>query len=391
MRRHAQILQVTPWKAGGAKFPLTPALSLRGRGNLWRPHRIPTTLASSIGCRRFSLSLVVRGKGTPQPGSAEKVSPGIHVSHRLPRKFIWGFPRLWPNLLILLALTLPALSQPFVKGTPAGRILTAGDHRIVVLSPAGEIVWQYPTKLTHDAWMLTNGNVLFADGETVTEVTPEKKVVFQYRAPDQEGGGTYSCQRLANGDTLIGENSTGRVLEVKRDGHVVFTLQTTPYQQGQHHNLRMARKLPSGNYLVCHSGARLVKEYTPGGEVVWQVQVPGAVAFAAVRTLRGATLVSSLDQVTEYDTAGKSVWQFSTSDAPGQSLRNLTGIHALPDGALLVGCYRAYDQGRGCGLVEISRDKKILWSYSNPQGDGTMMPVELLTPDGQALPGECLR
>ena len=278
-----------------------------------------------------------------------------------------------------------------MTGNPGGRILTAGDRRVMILSPAGEVLWQYPTKLTHDVWMLANGNVLFADGETVTEVTPQKQVVFEYRAKEQKGGGTYACQRLANGDTLVGENSTGRVLEINRTGQVVFALQTAPYEAGQHHNLRMARKLPSGNYLVCHSGARQVKEYTAKGEVVWQVQVPGGVAFAAVRTSRGTTLVSSLEQVTEYDAAGKIVWQFSVKEAGGTPLRNLTGIHLLSDGALVAGCYRAYDQGQGCGLVEISHDKKIVWSYANPQGDGTMMPVELLTPEGRALPGECGR
>ena len=44
------------------------------------------------------------------------------------------------------------------------------------------------------------------------EVTPDKKVIFQFKSPVQKGGGTYSCQRLENGATLIGENSTGKVL-----------------------------------------------------------------------------------------------------------------------------------------------------------------------------------
>ena len=57
----------------------------------------------------------------------------------------------------------------------------------------------------------------------------------------------------------------------------------------------------------------------------------------------------------------------------------------------MLGCYRAYDQGRGCGLLSISRNKMLVWSYSAPRADETMMPVELLTPEGKALPGECLR
>ena len=154
-------------------------------------------------------------------------------------------------------------AEPSIAGQPSGQILAAGDRRVMVLSPAGEVLWEYPTKLTHDAWMLPSGNVLFADGETVTEVTREKQVVFQYRAAEQKGGGTYACQRLPDGKTFVGENSTGRLLELDPDGKVVFALQTSPFQTGEHHNMRMARKLANGNYLVCHSGARLVKEYTP--------------------------------------------------------------------------------------------------------------------------------
>jgi len=280
----------------------------------------------------------------------------------------------------------------FVSGTsPTGRLLTAGDHRVLILSPAGEVVWEYPTKLTHDAWMLPSGNVLFADGETVTEVTPGKRVVLQYRAANQQGGGTYACQRLADGNTLVGENSTGRILEVNAEGRIVFALQTSPCEVGQHHNLRLVRKLASGNFLACHSGARLVREYTREGKVVWEIKVPGPLAFAAVRTSQGTTLVSSLDQITEYDHAGAKIWECTLRDLGGSGARNLTGLHQLPNGNIVTGCYQAYHDGRGCGLLEISHEKAVVWQYANPASDGTMMSVELLSPDGRALPEPCRR
>jgi outer membrane protein assembly factor BamB len=283
-------------------------------------------------------------------------------------------------------------AEPSIAGQPSGQILAAGDRRVMVLSPAGEVLWEYPTKLTHDAWMLPSGNVLFADGETVTEVTRTKQVVFQYRAAEQKGGGTYACQRLPDGKTFVGENSTGRLLELDPDGKVVFALQTTPFRLGEHHNMRMARKLANGNYLVCHSGARLVKEYTPKGEAVWEVKVPGALAFAAIRTPSGHTLVSCLDRVVEYDPSGKSIWECRTEElGAAVTLRNLTGINLLHNGNVVAGCYQAYANGQGCGLLEISRDKKVVWSYAKPKGDQTMMAVELLAAEGKPLPGNALR
>ena len=282
-------------------------------------------------------------------------------------------------------------SEVFFSGKPEGRVLAAGDKRILILDRSGAVVWEYPTKLTHDVWMLPSGNVLFADGESVTEVTPEKQVVFQYKSKEQKGGGTYACQRLTNGRTLIGENSTGRVLEVDSEGKVVFTLQTTPAEIGNHHNMRMARKLATGNYLVCHSGTGLVHEYTPKGDIVWDVKVPGPLAFAAIRTDKGTTLVSSLDQITEFDVTGKTVWECKRQEVAGASIQNMTGMHLLPNGNIVTGCYQAYGKGGDSGLLEITKEKKLAWRYTNPQSDGSMMAVELLSDAGKPLPGAIQR
>jgi len=290
--------------------------------------------------------------------------------------------------ILALASALPA--QEIVAGTVSGKVLAAGSKRVMILDTQGKVEWEYPTALTHDAWMLPSGNVLFADGASVTEVTRDKKVVFQYKAKDQAGGGSYACQRLENGNTLIGENSTGKVLEVDRDGKTVFELQTQPFKPGNHHNMRMARKLPSGNYLVCHSGAHLVKEYTPKGEVMREIKVDN-VAFAAVRTEKNTTIIASLNRIGEYDSAGKMIWCFANTDIPGVTITNMTGIHVLPNGNIAAGCYAAYKNGTGTGLLEITREKKLVWSYSNPKGDGTMMALQVLDKDGKALAGEPLR
>lgn len=293
---------------------------------------------------------------------------------------------------LLCWLSSGAMAAMPITTVPSGQVLAAGHNRVLLLSPACEVLWQYPAKLVHDVWMLPSGNVLFADGESVTEVTRDKKVVFQYKAALQKGGGTYACQRLPDGKTMVGENSTGRVLELDADGKVTFEMPTLPYKAGDHQNMRMVRKLPNGNYLVCHSGARAVKEYTPQGKVVWEIKAPGKLAFAAIRTPRNTTLVSSLEQIIEWDAAGKKVWEFTNREIEDFLITNMTGMHLLPDGSLVVGCYQAYTRdGQGCGLFEISRDKKLVWRYANPKADGTMMAVQLLTADGRCRSGATLR
>jgi hypothetical protein len=189
---------------------------------------------------------------------------------------------------------------------------------------------------------------------------------------------------------MIAENSTGRILEVDAEGKVVFELQTVPAVVGAHHNMRMARKLENGNYLVCHSGANAVKEYARDGKVVWELKTPN-LAFAAIRTGRGTTLVSTLDHLFEYDASGKIVWQFANTDLPGVTVTNMTGMHLLADGSVAVGCYRAYNGEAGNGLFEITRDRKLVWRYADVKGDSSMMAIQRLDGRGMPLPGRCLR
>jgi outer membrane protein assembly factor BamB len=272
-----------------------------------------------------------------------------------------------------------------IEGTLDAPVLATGNGRVLLLSPQGEVTWEHPAGNIHSARRLPNGNVLFADGN-ITEVTPDHRVVFSYKPENQKGGGAYSCQRLANGNTVVGENASGRVVEVDKDGKVVFLLMTRYTSQSDHHHMRMVRKLDNGNYLVCHSGDNLVREYRPDGSTAWEKKTR-ALAFDAERLANGHTLVSSLGQVTEYDKDGGTVWEFAATDIPGVTIQNMTGFQVLANGNLVIGCYAAYTKdGQGTGMFEITRDKKLVWRYVSPGlRDKSMMGVQKLA-GGGALP-----
>lgn len=263
-----------------------------------------------------------------------------------------------------------------IDGVLDAPVLATGSGRVLLLSPQGEVVWEHKAGNIHDAWLLPSGNVLFADGN-ITEVTRDHNVVFEYKPEIQKGGGAYSCQRLANGNTVVGENASGRVVEVDKDGKVVFAMMTRYGDTDDHHHMRMVRKLSNGNYLVSHSQANVVREYRPDGTTAWEKPVKG-LAFAAVRLADGHTLVSTLNQITEYDKDGREVWEFTKNDVPpGVTVQNMTGMHVLPNGNVVVGCYAAYTkEGKGTGLFEVTREKKLVWRYTSPKlRDASMMGV----------------
>ena len=265
---------------------------------------------------------------------------------------------------------------------PDHDMLVTGFGRVIRFAPDFSVRWEYPAGNVSDVQLLENGNILFADTRVI-EVTPDKKIVFMY-APPEGKEGSFTCRRLENGNTLVGENDSGKVMEIRPDGSVAFELQTQFTTTDEHHRMRYVRKLKNGNYLVNHSGDHLVREYTPNGQIVWEQKVPN-IAFASERLENGNTLISSLDQISEYASDGTIVWEFKISDLPDLHIRNMTGFYRRANGNLIIGCYNAYDEeGRGVGMFEITRDKTLCWSYPKPTDgqkvDINMMGVNMIEP-----------
>ena len=276
-------------------------------------------------------------------------------------------------------------AQGTIVGELNGQVLAAGAGRFVQLDSTGKEIWSIKGKNCHDVWKLDNENFLLADG-IIREVDPKtNKVVFSYSPKVKKGGGAFSCQRLEDGNTLVGENSTGRILELDKSGTIVFELQTKPYKTGFHHNLRMVRKLENGNYLVCHSGAKLVREYTPAGKIVFEAKVNN-LAFSAVRLPNGNTVVGDIKDILEFNKMGEVVWQLKVSELKGLKIGKITGINILPNGNMVIGIYGAKHAQNGAGLIEVTRNKEVVWRYFKlPKGDRSMMSAQKLDKAGNAI------
>ncbi len=296
-------------------------------------------------------------------------------------------------LFVCLIATLPAQSQEkLIYGTLNGQVLATGSRRILLLDKTGNILWQHEGHNCSDIWMLDNGNILHADNN-VAEINPKTdEVIWSYRPPAQKGGAAFSCQRLKNGNTVVGENSAGRIVEVNREGKVVFELKLPLMEPGSHNNLRMVRKLKNGNYLVCHKNKSMVREYTPQGKIVMDLTVSD-IPYSAVRLDNGHTVVGHISNITEFDPEGKPVWQFNKDELKGLAIGMICGIHIQPNGNVVMGLYRAEQKENGAGLLEITRKKKLVWRYVKTSGktDRNMMGVQLLDEHGKPLPGDVIR
>jgi hypothetical protein len=131
-----------------------------------------------------------------------------------------------PLRCFLVALLLSAEAVQ-ADDKPVYRVLGNDKGKVALINSKGDVEWEYPTRFDgHDLWLLPNGNVLLPTGPaTVAEVTPDKKIVWQYEARARTGYKgrveVHAFQRLAEGLTMIAESGNRRIVEVDKEGKLV--------------------------------------------------------------------------------------------------------------------------------------------------------------------------
>lgn len=252
-----------------------------------------------------------------------------------------------------------------------------GVNKIIEYDRDGKVAWEYPAEMSRDVWHLADGNVLFCfnqnynsqrnDGSSgVMEVSPDKKVVWQFSTTGQ----VWSCQRLADGNTLVGAASQGKLLIVNPAGSIVREIKLL--NPGGHSCIRNARQLPNGNFLVAEEGAAAAREYSADGTLTREIKV-GFAPYSVVRLDNGNTVICGQQSMIEVDAADHIVWSLQGAELPQMGIRWFAGIQVLPNGNIFI-C----NAGGKVPLLEVSRDKQIVWQSGAgeppiPMGHGVQL------------------
>src|SRR3954468_17763338 len=69
--------------------------------------------------------------------------------------------------------------------------------KVAVVSAEGKIEWEYACNAPQDCWRLANGNYLFCHVRGALEVTPDKKIVWEYKSGTNTE--VHACQPLPDG------------------------------------------------------------------------------------------------------------------------------------------------------------------------------------------------
>ena len=288
------------------------------------------------------------------------------------------------GLVLAAALSWCCGIQAAVAAPPAYRVLAQDKGHVAIVNSQGEIEWEVECKHnSHDIAQLPGGSLLLhVEPAKIVEMTPEKKIVWQYEAKPKAGYEgrveVHAFQRLKDGRTLVAESGNRRLVEVDADGKIVKEVPLTIEHPDPHRDTRLARKLENGHYLVCHEGDGTVREYDDTGKVVWSYKLDlagrprspghgpeghGTEVFGALRLQGGNTLIAcgNGNRVIEVTPTGKTVWSLEQDELPDIKLAWVTTLQILPSGNLIIGNCHAGEENPQ--LVEVTRDKKIVWTF----------------------------
>ncbi|MBM3999883.1 MAG: hypothetical protein FJ297_10150 [Planctomycetes bacterium] len=288
------------------------------------------------------------------------------LTFRSPRAFVIGAVLAsMTRLAIWGELRGDAPTDPATSRRTLGRPFACADYggkRVCLVDTEGQVTWEYPADGPQDIWILKNGNVLFSHVGGATEVTRDRQVVWKYQTAEKNE--VHACQPLPDGKVMVAESGPMRLIEVDREGRVTHEVKLTTATDRTHLQMRGARKLSDGHYLVGQFGDGVVREYDGSGKIVREFAQP--MAFVGIRLSDGNTLIASGDahRILEVDRNGRVVWEVTENELAGNPLRFIAGMQRLANGNTLVCNWGGHGHiGKQPQIFEITRDKKIVGEF----------------------------
>ena len=358
-----------------------------------RRRRLPRLAILVAGLALFAVCSATLGQKSNQKPS--KATPLMALLDRFTAA---GVPALGPAETVAPPLTWDKPIPPGLPGNGLAQhpmIYMGEGYNKILLVNKGKIVWTYSTGTGweyDDVWMLSNGNVLFARMQYVAEVTPKKEVVWRYDAP--AGTEIHSCQPIGLDKVLFVQNGLPpklmvvniktKAVEVQHD----LPAQSLTDPKTVHAQFRRIRYTAQGTYLVPFLQMGQVVEYDKDFKEIWKYEIPSP--WAAIRLKNGNTLnTDEKDILTrEVNAKKETVWELKRDDLPeAYRFINTQTSTRLANGNTIV-CSRG-DNGKGPQLVEVTRDKKVVWVLNDWANLGPATGVQILDDPGiPENPGE---
>ena len=237
---------------------------------------------------------------------------------------------------------------------------------ILEVDQIGNIVWRYSGELrfAHTAKLIHNGNILIVDtsNNRIIEVNRNGQLIFS--SEDwSDGSGMLSdgsvlsypngIQIMPSGSFVITDRNNNRVVEVDRNGKIIKQFKNLKHP----HNGEI---LSNGNLLFANSDANLVQEIDLSGRVVWSYGDSSSENLDwprdADRLSNGNTLItdSKNHRVIEVTQEKEIVWIYQM-----EKHGHLYESDRLPNGNTLISVQQRFQ------VIEVDPAGNVVWSFKN--------------------------
>jgi hypothetical protein len=266
----------------------------------------------------------------------------------------------------------------------------------------GKVIWTYNTGKGpefDDVWMLSNGNILFSRMKYIAVIKPDKKVLWKmdFKVPQGiDHTEVHACQPIGLDRVMFVVNGLPPKLYVvniktgKTEVERVLPFKEPLDAGGIHGQFRRARVTAQGTYLISYMSRGRVVEYDKDFKEIWSYNIPQP--WAAIRLKNGNTLITDeKDWLTrEVNTKSETVWEFNCkTDLPAeyQFTSAPQSCTRLANGNTIF--TSRGQQGKGPQMIEVTKDKKVVWVLHDWKtvGDGTAVQI-LDDPGIPEIPGQ---
>jgi hypothetical protein len=307
----------------------------------------------------------------------------------------------------LATVTLLSLATRPARAAPAaapfqGRLLIAdrGNNRLLLVDAARHVLWRYPAAgapappggfyFPDDAFFIRHGTAVISNQEgndTIVEIAfPSGRVRWRYGHPRVAGsrpGYLYQpddAYLLRDGRVVVADAKNCRILLIGPHG----TTQIGTTRHCVHDPPRSLGSpngdtpLANGNLLISEARGSWIDEVTPKGRLVWSVHLP--IAYPSDPQQLGPDLYQVADYarpggVVEFTREGRIVWLYRPRGGAAM-LDHPSLAERLPGGLIC-----ANDDYRHRVVVIDPATRRIVWQYGHTDRTGTA-PGMLDTPDG---------
>jgi hypothetical protein len=287
----------------------------------------------------------------------------------------------------------PAAPAAYDSGLAKHDFLFAGEShdRKIFIVRQGKIAWSYEDPEGHgeisDAVMLSNGNILFAHQFGVTEITKDKKVVWNYDVP--KGREVHTAMPIGKDRVLYLENGNPAMMRVVN----IVSGRTekewpipTRNPNGTHGQFRHARLTDRGTLMVANKDSDKVVEYDADGKELWSF--PAQNPWGVTPLPGGNVLITDDIGIREVTRRGDTVWNFGREDVAQYHFGSLQQAWRLPNGNTIVNQWAnewtnksTWAESEPVQAVELTPAKQVVWvlrAWTPPNWLGPATTIQVL-------------